>query len=82
MGGEPDATRSGRARPGDPRMAQLDDPRRLETLLEAMAPQLQAMGHTIDYRPPTTFKGNAIEWVNGHWAGAADPRSEGAAVSE
>ncbi|MGZ2411921.1 gamma-glutamyltranspeptidase / glutathione hydrolase [Sphingomonas sp. F9_3S_D5_B_2] len=52
------------------------------TSLEAMAPQLKAMGHTIDFRPPTTFKGNAIEWVNGHWAGAADPRSEGAAVSE
>jgi gamma-glutamyltranspeptidase/glutathione hydrolase len=53
------------------------------TFLEAMAPQLQALGHAkIDYRPPTTFKGNAVEWVNGHWAGAADPRSEGAAVAE
>ena len=48
------------------------------TFLAAMAPQLQAMGHTIDYRPPTTFKGNAIEWIDGHWSGAADPRSEGA----
>jgi gamma-glutamyltranspeptidase/glutathione hydrolase len=28
------------------------------------------------------FKANAIEWVNGRWAGAADPRSEGAAVSQ
>jgi len=53
------------------------------TFLEAMAPQLQALGHTkIDYRPPTTFKGNAIEYLDGRWVGAADPRSEGAAVSE
>jgi len=53
------------------------------TYLEAMAPELQALGHTkIDYRPPTTFKANAIEYVNGRWVGAADPRSEGAAVSE
>jgi len=53
------------------------------TFLETMAPELQALGHgSIDYRPPTTFKANAIEFVNGRWAGAADPRSEGAAVSE
>jgi gamma-glutamyltranspeptidase/glutathione hydrolase len=53
------------------------------TYLQAMAPQLQALGHTkIDYRPPGTFKANAIERVNGRWAGAADPRSEGAAVGE
>ena len=53
------------------------------TFLEAMAPELQALGHTkIDYRPPTTFKANAIEYVNDRWVGAADPRSEGAAVSE
>jgi len=48
----------------------------------ALLPQLQALGHTIDYRPPGTFKANAIELVNGRWVGAADPRSEGAAVSE
>jgi gamma-glutamyltranspeptidase/glutathione hydrolase len=47
-----------------------------------MAPQLHALGHTIDYRPPGTFKANAIELVDGRWVGAADPRSEGAAVSE
>ena len=56
--------------------------RRAGTYLEAMGPQLQALGHgSIDYRPPTTFKANAIECVNGRWVGAADPRSEGAAVS-
>jgi gamma-glutamyltranspeptidase/glutathione hydrolase len=58
------------------------------TFLEAMAPQLSALGHAkIDYRPPLTFKANAVEWVadgqgGGRWAGAADPRSEGAAVAE
>ncbi len=53
------------------------------TFLEAMAPQLRALGHDkIDYRPPLTFKGNAIEYRDGRWAGAADPRSEGAVVAE
>jgi gamma-glutamyltranspeptidase/glutathione hydrolase len=53
------------------------------TFLETMVPQLQALGHTkIDYRQPISFKANAIEWANGRWAGAADPRSEGVAVSQ
>jgi gamma-glutamyltranspeptidase/glutathione hydrolase len=52
------------------------------TFLAEMAPQLQALGHTIDYRPPGTFKANAIEWLNGRWVGGADPRSEGAALAE
>ena len=52
------------------------------TFLEAMAPDLRAMGHTVDFLPPGTFKANAIELVNRRWAGAADPRSEGAAVAE
>ena len=52
------------------------------TFLEAMAPQLQGLGHTVGFLPPGTFKANAIEWLNGRWAGGADPRSEGAAVSE
>lgn len=53
------------------------------TFLEGMAPQLAALGHTsIGYRPPLTFKANAIERVGGHWVGAADPRSEGASVAE
>jgi gamma-glutamyltranspeptidase/glutathione hydrolase len=53
------------------------------TPLEAMIPRLKALGHT-DVRtiPPGTFKANAIEWLNGRWAGGADPRSEGVAVSE
>ena len=51
------------------------------TYLEAMIPQLQALGQNVKAMPPG-FKANAIEWVNGRWAGAADPRSEGAAVAE
>ena len=53
------------------------------TYLEAMAPQLRALGHgSIDYRPAGTFKANPIEMTRGRWVGAADPRSEGAAVSQ
>jgi len=51
------------------------------TYLEAMMPQLQKLGHQVKAIPPS-FKANAVEWVNGRWAGAADPRSEGAAVSQ
>jgi gamma-glutamyltranspeptidase/glutathione hydrolase len=53
------------------------------TFLEAMIPALTALGHVkIDFRDPGTFKANAVERVNGRWVGAADPRSEGTAVSE
>ena len=56
--------------------------------LEAMIPALTALGHRdIKVRPHGTFKANAIEWVagsdgRGRWAGGADPRSEGVAVSQ
>ena len=49
--------------------------------LEAMIPELQALGQTVETREPG-FKANAIERVGGRWVGAADPRSEGAAVSQ
>ena len=53
------------------------------TALEAMIPALTALGHaSVKTLEPRTFKANAIEWKNGHWTGAADPRSEGAAVSQ
>ncbi len=53
------------------------------TFLEAMIPDLRRLGHAnIGTQPPGTFKGNGIERVNGRWVGAADPRSEGVAVSE
>jgi gamma-glutamyltranspeptidase/glutathione hydrolase len=60
------------------------------TPLAAMVPALQALGHTKVVAVPMRLKANAIEWVRlpgrgdpgeGHWVGAADPRSEGAAVS-
>jgi gamma-glutamyltranspeptidase/glutathione hydrolase len=48
-----------------------------------MIPALKALGHSkIDFRDPGTFKANAIERLGGRWVGAADPRSEGVAVSE
>ncbi len=54
--------------------------------LEAMVPGLTALGHR-DIRRRDGFKANAIEWVadgrgGGRWVGAADPRSEGTAISE
>ena len=51
------------------------------TWLEAMVPQLRALGHEVMAVDPG-YKANAIEWVDGRWVGAADPRSEGAALSE
>ena len=52
------------------------------TVHEAMIPALKALGHAkVEARDPS-FKANAIEWQNGRWIGAADPRSEGAARGE
>ena len=52
------------------------------TSLEGMIPALKALGHkNVAARAPG-FKANAIEFVGGRWVGAADPRSEGTAVSE
>jgi gamma-glutamyltranspeptidase/glutathione hydrolase len=53
------------------------------TFLVGMAAQPRALGHA-DVRtiPSLSFKANAIERNNGGWIGAADPRSEGAAVAE
>src|SRR4051812_30306254 len=51
------------------------------TWLEAMVPQLQAMGHEVVVVAPG-YKANAIERVNGRWVGAADPRSEGTWVAQ
>ena len=53
------------------------------TALEAMIPALTALGHaSVKTLEPYTFKANAIEWKSGRWKGAADPRSEGVAVSQ
>ncbi len=51
------------------------------TSLEAMIPALQQLGHAKVVARPASFKANAIERVGGKWRGAADPRSEGAAVA-
>lgn len=49
---------------------------------EAMIPALRALGHAeVRIRGPS-FKANAVEWKDGRWIGAADPRSEGAAVQQ
>ena len=52
------------------------------TALEAMIPQLQALGHAKVSPREASFKANAVERVGTRWLGAADPRSEGAAVAE
>jgi gamma-glutamyltranspeptidase/glutathione hydrolase len=49
--------------------------------LERLVPALTAKGHRVTVRPPS-FKANAIERVGGRWIGAADPRSEGVALSQ
>jgi gamma-glutamyltranspeptidase/glutathione hydrolase len=49
---------------------------------EAMIPALKALGHAKVEPRDASFKGNAIERIGNRWLGAADPRSEGAAISE
>ncbi|MGV3511016.1 MAG: gamma-glutamyltransferase [Novosphingobium sp.] len=51
------------------------------TSLEAMIPALQQLGHGQVLARSPSFKANAIERVGNRWRGAADPRSEGAAVA-
>ena len=51
------------------------------TPLEAMIPALTALGHAKVTASPMRLKANAVERVDDTWRGAADPRSEGAAVS-
>lgn len=50
------------------------------TQLEPMLPALAALGEQLR-AAPLGLKANAIELVDGHWAGAADPRSEGVAMT-
>ncbi len=52
------------------------------TALEAMIPALRALGHGQITAYSLPLKANAIEWIEGRLVGAADPRSEGRAVSE
>ena len=50
------------------------------TQLEPMLPALAQLGEHLRVAP-LGLKANAIEQVDGHWRGAADPRSEGVALS-
>jgi gamma-glutamyltranspeptidase/glutathione hydrolase len=50
--------------------------------LAAMVPALEALGHTGVAPRRLPLKANAVEWRDGHWIGAADPRSEGVAVTQ
>lgn len=52
------------------------------SMLEAMIPALVALGHPQVVAREMPLKANAIEVVGGRLVGAADPRSEGRAVSE
>lgn len=47
---------------------------------EALIPELQALGHKVATRE-SSFKANAALREKGRWVGAADPRSEGAALT-
>lgn len=49
------------------------------TELEAMVPQLRALGETVEIGP-LGLKANAVEIVGKRRTGAADPRSEGVAI--
>jgi len=48
---------------------------------EAMVPALRALGEKVEVAP-LGLKANAIERVNGQWAGGADPRSEGVVMHQ
>lgn len=52
------------------------------TTLEAMIPALVALGHAQVQACPMPLKANAVERVGKRWMGAADPRSEGAAIAQ
>ena len=47
--------------------------------LEAMLPALAALGERLTIAP-LGLKANAVEWRDGGWVGAADPRSEGVSM--
>ncbi len=49
------------------------------TQLEPMLPALAALGERLTVAP-LGLKANAIEWRDGAWVGAADPRSEGVSM--
>lgn len=60
--------------PGDTIVVETDSP------LMAMLGALESLGHTMQARR-LPFKANAAQLVDGSWIGAADPRSEGVAIT-
>lgn len=52
------------------------------TYLEAMIPQLRALGHTQVAARTMPLKTNGAQRTASGWVGAADPRSEGTAIGE
>src|SRR5690606_41425920 len=50
--------------------------------LEPMIPQLQALGHAQVGARSLALKTNGAQRTPAGWTGAADPRSEGAAIGE
>src|SRR5690606_36972053 len=52
------------------------------TALEAMIPQLEALGHPQVVTRALPLKANAALRTADGWVGGADPRSEGVAISE
>ena len=48
---------------------------------EAQVAAMRALGDKVTVAP-LGLKANAVEWIDGHWVGAADPRSEGVAMGE
>lgn len=52
------------------------------TRLEAMIPQLEALGHAQVAPRGLPLKTNGVERTATGWVGAADPRSEGVAIGE
>jgi len=50
--------------------------------LDPIIPALRALGHSDIRVGELYLKANAVEWKDGRWVGAADPRSEGVAVQQ
>ncbi len=52
------------------------------TMLVSMVDDLQALGHANVMARSLPLKTNAAQWTPDGWIGAADPRSEGASISQ
>lgn len=51
-----------------------------DSALVPLADAFRALGHTVAIRD-LPLKANAVEWRDGEWVGAVDPRSEGVAIT-